>query len=68
MYINYQNYDQDIHRSSFGGFSCIAEGGRKISKSLANHKLTFAFLEHLKASANSGILLTVPSTRNLVGE
>ena len=37
-------------------------------KLLAIHKLTFDFLEHLKASANSGILLTVPSTRNLVGE
>ena len=42
--------------------------GSKISRSLANHKLTFAFLEHLKASANSGILLTVPSTRYLLGE
>lgn len=35
---------------------------------LTNHKLTFALLEHLKASANSGILLTVPSTRNRLGE
>jgi hypothetical protein len=41
---------------------------RKQTKSLENHKLTFAFLEHLKTSANSGILLTVPSTRNLLGE
>jgi hypothetical protein len=30
--------------------------------------LTFAFLEHLNASANSGILLNVPSTLYRVGE
>lgn len=31
-------------------------------------RFTFACFEHLKALANSGMLLTVPSTRNLFGE
>ena len=64
----FRSYDQSIHRSAFGGFNWVVIQGSKIFKALVNRKLTLEFLGHLKAFANSGILVTVPSTRNLVGE
>jgi len=58
--------DQKIHLFSFGGLSYQIP----YQQGLASHMLALAlaYFEHLKASANSGILETVPSVRYRGGE
>jgi len=66
MYRKMSDQDQKTHLFSFGGLSygmSYQEGFT--SRTLA---LALAYLEHLKASANSGILETVPSVRYRFGE